>query len=171
MFELETMKTICLSTISSDVVQDTYGKVPKAQLNTTHTRARRSSLSQQVTARLQRTDTTVQQRQTLKIGTEKDPQKKHRLRTVSQIINGFWYKKRISNMTFYSKVNYTKYKFYGYAFASVDCCLVVTWWERTDLLALVCDVYCDFVTFHLVSWDRCGTCCIDSLSLLSFLLC
>ena len=32
-------------------------------------------------------------------------------------------------------------------FASVHCCLVVTWRERADLLALVCDVYCDFVTF------------------------
>ena len=29
--------------------------------------------------------------------------------------------------------------------------------ERTDLLALVCNVYCGFVTYHLVSWDRCGT--------------
>ena len=34
-----------------------------------------------------------------------------------------------------------------HAFASVHCCLVVTCWERADLLALVCDVYCDFVTF------------------------
>ena len=34
------------------------------------------------------------------------------------------------------------------AFASVDCCLVVTYWERTDLLALVGDVYCIFVTFQ-----------------------
>ena len=24
--------------------------------------------------------------------------------------------------------------------------------------ALVCDVYCEFVTSHLVSWNRCGTC-------------
>ena len=24
---------------------------------------------------------------------------------------------------------------------------MVTCWERADLLALVCDVYCDFVTF------------------------
>ena len=32
-------------------------------------------------------------------------------------------------------------------FASVHCCLVVTLWERADLLALVCDVYCDLVTF------------------------
>ena len=41
--------------------------------------------------------------------------------------------------------------------ASVYMCLVVTCWERTDLLALVCDVYCEFVTFPLVSWVRCGT--------------
>ena len=34
-----------------------------------------------------------------------------------------------------------------HAFASVHCCLVVTWRERADLLALVCDVQCDFVTF------------------------
>ena len=34
-----------------------------------------------------------------------------------------------------------------HAFVSVHCCLVVTCWERADLLALVCDVYCDFVTF------------------------
>ena len=30
-------------------------------------------------------------------------------------------------------------------------------WERADLLALVCDVFCEFVTFPLVSWVRCGT--------------
>ena len=34
---------------------------------------------------------------------------------------------------------------------------VVTYWERVDLLALVCGVYCEFVTFPLVSWVRCGT--------------
>ena len=33
------------------------------------------------------------------------------------------------------------------AFASVHCCLVVTCWERADLMALVGDVYCIFVTF------------------------
>ena len=33
-----------------------------------------------------------------------------------------------------------------YAFASVQSCLVVTCWERADLLALVGDVYCIFVT-------------------------
>ena len=32
-------------------------------------------------------------------------------------------------------------------FASVHCCLVVTWRERADLLALVCDVNCAFATF------------------------
>ena len=32
-------------------------------------------------------------------------------------------------------------------FTSVHCCLLVTCWERADLLALVGDVYCTFVTF------------------------
>ena len=32
-------------------------------------------------------------------------------------------------------------------FAFVHCCLVVARMERDDLLALVCDVCCDFVTF------------------------
>ena len=36
---------------------------------------------------------------------------------------------------------------FSHAFASVHCCLVVTCWERADLLALVVDVYCIFVTF------------------------
>ena len=35
----------------------------------------------------------------------------------------------------------------SHAFASVRCYLVVTCWERTDLLALVGEVYCIFVTF------------------------
>ena len=34
----------------------------------------------------------------------------------------------------------------SHAFASAHCCLVVTCWERADLLALVGDVYCVFVT-------------------------
>ena len=34
-----------------------------------------------------------------------------------------------------------------HAFTSVHCCLVVTCKEKADLLALVCDVNCDFVTF------------------------
>ena len=35
-----------------------------------------------------------------------------------------------------------------HAFTSVHRCLVVTSWERADLLALICDVYCGFVTFQ-----------------------
>ena len=35
----------------------------------------------------------------------------------------------------------------SHAFASVHCCLMVTCWERGDLVAPVGDVYCDFVTF------------------------
>ena len=38
-----------------------------------------------------------------------------------------------------------------------DWCFVVTCWERADLLALVCGVFCEFATFPLVSWVRCGT--------------
>ena len=34
-----------------------------------------------------------------------------------------------------------------HAFASVQCYLVVTCWERADLLARVCNVYLCFVTF------------------------
>ena len=41
--------------------------------------------------------------------------------------------------------------------ASVYICFVVTCLERADLLALVCGVCCEFVTFPLVSWVRCGT--------------
>ena len=40
---------------------------------------------------------------------------------------------------------------------SVYMCFVVICWERADLLALVCGVFCEFVTFPLVSWVRCGT--------------
>ena len=36
--------------------------------------------------------------------------------------------------------------------ASVYMCSVVTCWEMADLLALVCGVCCEFVTFPLVSW-------------------
>ena len=35
----------------------------------------------------------------------------------------------------------------SHAYASNHCCLVVTCWDRADLLALVGDVYCIFVTF------------------------
>ena len=48
-------------------------------------------------------------------------------------------------------------------------CLVVTCWERADLLALVCDVYCDVLTFPLVSWVRCGAWLYQFLILPSFL--
>ena len=37
--------------------------------------------------------------------------------------------------------------FFLCTFASVHCYLVVTCWERADLLALVGDVYCIFVTY------------------------
>ena len=40
---------------------------------------------------------------------------------------------------------------------SVCVCFVVTCWERADLLAIVCCVYYEFVTFPLVSLVRCGT--------------
>ena len=35
----------------------------------------------------------------------------------------------------------------SHAFGSVNCCLVVTCWGKVDLLALVGDAYCIFVTF------------------------
>ena len=38
---------------------------------------------------------------------------------------------------------------FSHAFTSAHCCLVVTCWERADLLVLVCDVYCIFVIFPL----------------------
>ena len=37
-----------------------------------------------------------------------------------------------------------------HAFTSVHCCLVVTCWERDDLLALVCDVKLCFC--HFPKW-------------------
>ena len=48
--------------------------------------------------------------------------------------------------------------FVSHDFTSVLCCLVVTCWERADLLALVCDVYCFFLLLsHVVSWVSCDT--------------
>ena len=38
--------------------------------------------------------------------------------------------------------------------ASVYMCFVVTCCKRADLLALVCGVCCEFVTFLLVFWAR-----------------
>ena len=35
------------------------------------------------------------------------------------------------------------------AIAPVHCCLVVTYRESAELLALVCDVYCDFIIFPI----------------------
>ena len=47
--------------------------------------------------------------------------------------------------------------------ASVYMCFVVTCWERTDLLALVCGVYCEFVTFsHWYPGSGVVLDCIDS---------
>ena len=56
-----------------------------------------------------------------------------------------------------------------YAFASVHCCLVVTIWERVDLLALVCDVHCVLPLSHVVSLVRCGTCLYRFLVFANFL--
>ena len=51
----------------------------------------------------------------------------------------------------------------SHAFASVHCCLGITCWERADLLALVGDVYCIFVTF------RCDILCQVWYLIVSFL--
>ena len=40
----------------------------------------------------------------------------------------------------------------SHAFAPVHCCLVVTCWERADLLALVGDVYCIDIFVHIPMW-------------------
>ena len=46
----------------------------------------------------------------------------------------------------------------SHAFAPVHCCLVVSCWERADLLALVGDVIIVFLLLsHVVFWVRCGT--------------
>ena len=46
----------------------------------------------------------------------------------------------------------------SHAFASVHCCLVVSCWERADILALVGDVYNVLLLSNVVSWVRCSTC-------------
>ena len=46
--------------------------------------------------------------------------------------------------------------------ASVYIYFVVTCSERADLLALVCGVYFEFVTFPLVSWVKVVLDCINS---------
>ena len=43
---------------------------------------------------------------------------------------------------------------FSHVFASVHCCLVVTCWERPDLLAIVGDVYRIFVTFSCGILDQ-----------------
>ena len=40
---------------------------------------------------------------------------------------------------------------------TVYMCFVVTCWERADLLLSFVVSNCEFVTFPLVSWVRCGT--------------
>ena len=47
----------------------------------------------------------------------------------------------------------------SHAFASAHCCLVVTCWERADLLALVCDgVFFVFLFLsHVIYWVRSGS--------------
>ena len=53
--------------------------------------------------------------------------------------------------------------FVCHAFASVHCCLVVTCWERADILALVCDVLLRLCHFPMVySWSGVVLDCIDS---------
>ena len=58
------------------------------------------------------------------------------------------------------------------AFASIHCCLVVTCWERADLLALVGDLYCILLLFHVLSRGGGGDLldCIISWSLPPFLV-
>ena len=46
--------------------------------------------------------------------------------------------------------------------ASVYMCFVVTCWERADLLALVCGVYCEFSLSHWYPGLRVVLDCIDS---------
>ena len=45
----------------------------------------------------------------------------------------------------------------SHAFESVHCCLVVTCWEKADLLALVVMFIVFLLLSHVVSWVRCGT--------------
>ena len=45
----------------------------------------------------------------------------------------------------------------SHAFASVYCCLVVTYWERADLLLVMFIVF--LLLSHVVSWVRSGVRC------------
>ena len=42
----------------------------------------------------------------------------------------------------------------SHAFTSVHCCIVVTYWERADLLALLGGVYCILVTLTCSILDQ-----------------
>ena len=56
-----------------------------------------------------------------------------------------------------------------HAFLFVHCSLVVTCWERTDLLALLYVMfYCVLSLSHVVSWVRCGACLFRFLIIESF---
>ena len=90
------------------------------------------------------------------------------------------FKPSSKNFTDRSKAILLLWIFYGFFFClvfamplceSVYMCLVVTCWERADLLALVCGVFCEFVTFPLVSWVRCGTWLYRFLIFATLLLC
>ena len=45
----------------------------------------------------------------------------------------------------------------SHAFVSDHFCLVVTCWERADLLTQFMMFYCILSLSHVVSWVRCGT--------------
>ena len=60
-----------------------YGKVTNAQEIITHKRANRSVLSQEVTTKLQETDSTTNTK-----NNKKEPQKKYRLGKISKKITG-----------------------------------------------------------------------------------
>ena len=82
-------------------------------------------------------------------------QTKHLSELRVRLVPGNWFKP--SSKIFLLTVPTRQYFFCGsfvvfvscvsHAFTSVHCCLVVTCWVRADLLALVGDVYCIFVTF------------------------
>ena len=55
------------------------------------------------------------------------------------------------------------YLCYFIAFVSVHCSLVVTCWERADLLALVCEIQLSFCHFPMLyPWSGVVLDCIDS---------
>ena len=58
---------------------------------------------------------------------------------------------------FQGGTSFVDHLYYLCLVTSVHCCLVVTCWDRADLLALVCDVYVVLLLSHVVFWVRCGT--------------